>query len=221
MRRCWPNFAVVRFHEIRILWWSFNSYLCKRGAGLHSAFSLMRQQSSTHQCSSWEVHLCCCVFMSNSQVIPCILCCSVFFYCLSKTSFWITWKLWWVLVLASSLTGMPRAHWRTAFWLLDNIASLCALRGKLPDNNLQTCRFSLGCDVCCFPFLSDLLCWVMLMFSSHITVFTGVKDCMMAVKQYAVFSWSCGTEELHSGSADGVFPKFLDWSHWQWTILRC
>lgn len=47
-----------------------------------------------------------------------------------------------------------------------------------------------------FHFLSDLLCWVMLMFSSHVAVFTGVKDCMTMVKLYAVFLWSRGIEEI-------------------------
>lgn len=132
----------------------------------------------------------CHVFMSNCQVMPCALSVSLSLLFFSKLKpFSELHGNWWVRVLASSLTGMPRAHWCTAFWLLDNIASLCALRGNLPNNNLQTCRFSFGCDVCCFLFLSDLLCWAMLMFSSHITVFTVVKYCRMVVKQYAVFSW--------------------------------
>lgn len=128
----------------------------------------------------------CHVFMSACQVIPVLRLSQFFLRGKKKALSELPGKLWWVRALAS--------------WFDWNVSSLvprclitspvCVrLEASCQNNNLQTCRLSFGCDICCFPFLSDLLCRAMLMFSSHVAVFTWVKDCLMIAKQCAAFSW--------------------------------
>lgn len=172
MRRCWPNFGAFRFKGFPVLWWSFNLFkelfllliwCYSRVAHISAALGMF-------------IFVACRVFMSNSRVESCI---SQFFP-LRKSSFLTTnsggWRFW--------PHRWPKCPGPIGA-LLDNVASLCALKGNLPDNNLQTCRFLARLRCLLFPIF--VLRWVMLMFSSHIAMLTGVKDCLIMLKDCSVF----------------------------------